>query len=182
MISPASSMMLCASAIPESQQLARIVLDVLERSPGFSMPEYAVQPRSIGIAFSPGSAPPCPPHRRDPISERQDSAIARTGCRFARRPQATLSRHFDAGISPVASRLLRGFLVATSAGLAPAGPMGLRLGTRYSRGEVQNALSNTIASADGTPRSGITLRSPRPNRHPAPQRASDGTPRAGEQP
>ena len=37
--SPASPMMWCASAIPESQQLARIVLDVLERSPGFSMPE-----------------------------------------------------------------------------------------------------------------------------------------------
>ena len=32
-------MIWCASAIPESQQLARIVLDVLERSPGFSMPE-----------------------------------------------------------------------------------------------------------------------------------------------
>ena len=70
--------------------------------------------------FSPGSAPPCPPHRRDPISERQDSAISRTGCRFARRPQATLSRRFDAGISPArrppATRLLGRYLGRTCTG------------------------------------------------------------------
>ena len=62
----------------------------------------------------PGLGSPLSSSRRADLAGRQDSAISRTGCRFARRPQATLSRRFDAGISPArqppATRLLGRYL------------------------------------------------------------------------
>ena len=64
--------------------------------------------------LKPGLGSPLSSSRRAHLSGRQDSAISRTGCRFARRPQATLSRRFDAGISPArqppATRLLGRYL------------------------------------------------------------------------